>query len=528
MKMKLKRNGTLVEVTLTAEQEAICEAALSRSESLIVNAMAGCAKTSTLEMLASTLPVQPSLALAFNKKIKLEMEARFPGHFEVKTMNGLGHGAWMKTIGKRLTLDEKKMGNLLKNFLDKEKFDLPRDEFGNVLQLVRKARAAGLVTDAVLRFKPKAILPDTPEAWQNVADSIMLDLTEEHIYVARSVLTQSVFSAYQGLVDFDDQIYMSALFGGQFPRFPLVVVDEAQDLSPLNHLQVKLVAADRLAVCGDPRQAIYAFRGADSRSMGALQSLRKDWLEFPLSLTFRCPAAVVDRQQRHAPGFTAADAAPKGQVLNWTEEEWSIQKVDEQTPVGAQVAIICRNNAPVIAAALRIIRKGIGVTVLGGEIGKSLVALVKKIVPKTANLEESAEAIKLWLDKEATLARVNGKEDRIPLLEDKAQCLLAVLADLELQVHPDAAPAAAQLIGKFDQMFASSSTRFILCTGHKSKGLEWHTVIHLDPWRLPSKWARAAQVAGNPVPMEQELNLQYVIETRTQDTLILANLEQMK
>jgi len=156
------------------------------------------------------------------------------------------------------------------------------------------------------------------------------------------------------------------------------------------------------------------------------------------------------------------------------------------------------------------------------------VALVKKIIPKTANLEESAAAIALWRYKEVTMARMNGKDDRVPLIEDKAECLLAVLADLELQVHPDAAPAAAQLIGKFDQMFASSSTRFILCTGHKSKGLEWHTVIHLDPWRLPSKWAKAAQAAGNLVPMEQELNLQYVIETRTQDTLILANLEQMK
>jgi hypothetical protein len=45
-----------------------------------------------------------------------------------------------------------------------------------------------------------------------------------------SVLTDSIRLAYEGQIDFDDQIYMPTLFGGTFPRFPLVMVDEAQDL----------------------------------------------------------------------------------------------------------------------------------------------------------------------------------------------------------------------------------------------------------------------------------------------------------
>src|SRR5882724_7289319 len=99
-------------VQLTDEQQAIVAAA-AKGANTMVSAYAGCAKTTTLEAIASAMPTKPSLAVAFNVKIKKELERRFPQHFEVKTLNGLGHSAWSKTIGKRLTLDEKKLGKLI-------------------------------------------------------------------------------------------------------------------------------------------------------------------------------------------------------------------------------------------------------------------------------------------------------------------------------------------------------------------------------------------------------------------------------
>ena len=83
----------------TLEQQHIIDAARSPA-SLMVNALAGTGKTTTLTMLAAALPKEPSLALAFNKKIKEELEKRFPPHFTVMTMNGLGHRAWSFTINK--------------------------------------------------------------------------------------------------------------------------------------------------------------------------------------------------------------------------------------------------------------------------------------------------------------------------------------------------------------------------------------------------------------------------------------------
>jgi hypothetical protein len=85
---------------------------------------------------------------------------------------------------------------------------------------------------------------------------------EANIELVETVLTDSIRLAYEGQIDFDDQIYMPTLFGGTFPRFPLVMVDEAQDLSPLNHAMLEKLVTSRLIAVGDPFQSIYGFRGA--------------------------------------------------------------------------------------------------------------------------------------------------------------------------------------------------------------------------------------------------------------------------
>src|SRR3954468_14773395 len=95
-------------LTPTAEQSAIIDAAKSTKDSILISALAGAAKTSTLEMICRELPVQPILCLAFNRRIAEEMKTRLPGHVSVKTMNALGHGIWTTAVGKRLVVDTKK------------------------------------------------------------------------------------------------------------------------------------------------------------------------------------------------------------------------------------------------------------------------------------------------------------------------------------------------------------------------------------------------------------------------------------
>lgn len=506
-----------VSFTLTPEQEAICEAGLSTGTSLMIEAMAGCSKTTTLEALSRRMPVRPSAAIFFNKKNRIEGEKKFldpesklsflgkpAHHFNFFTANALGHGAWSRAIGKRLILDEKKIQKLAKECIKEAKLDLTSEEYHSLITLVRRARISGLVPSS---FQPKGLVPDTWDGWESISD---LDLTEEMVYYAKQILTLSIKQAYSGLIDYDDQIYMSALFGGVFTRYEVLFVDEAQDLSPLNHLQVKKSAADRLVIVGDPRQAIYAFRGADSSSMASIRSLREKWIDLPLSTTFRCPKAVVARQQAHAPGFSAHESNIEGEIRDLRGKPWNIGSL----PRG-QLAFLCRNNAPLIVMALRFIRAGEGCSIQGHEIGKSLVSLSKKIISgDDISIPECISRIRQWADHESALARANNKEEKVAIIEDKAECLIAVCENISQEAK------SYHLRLALEKLFSQENLRIILSSGHKAKGLEWPNVIHLDSWRIPSKMA----LPGTPA-YEQEMNLRYVIETRTQEILILANVE---
>ncbi|HHV62792.1 MAG TPA: UvrD-helicase domain-containing protein [Firmicutes bacterium] len=75
----------------------------------------------------------------------------------------------------------------------------------------------------------------------------------------------------------------SCLPEGWLDRFTYLLVDEFQDVNPIQYELVKLWAGDgtRLFVIGDPDQAIYGFRGADHRFF---ERLRED---FPASKVYK-------------------------------------------------------------------------------------------------------------------------------------------------------------------------------------------------------------------------------------------------
>ena len=92
----------------TLEQQAIVETAVTTKDNLLITALAGAAKTSTLVLVAEALPNVEILTLAFNKRIQLEMQERLPSNCTAKTLNGLGHSAWGKFLSQRLHLNDSK------------------------------------------------------------------------------------------------------------------------------------------------------------------------------------------------------------------------------------------------------------------------------------------------------------------------------------------------------------------------------------------------------------------------------------
>jgi len=495
----------------TAEQRAILDAVRHDKRSIMIRAYAGAAKTTTLELIAKALPPSvPVLYLVFNAKNKKEAEERMPSQVTVMTMNGLGHRAFGRGIQKSLKLDDRKLGRIVTATAKATAQELDTEQWSSIRALVTKAMQVGIIPTAANR---PGLIPDTNENWESLREDATPDATA--VSLAHTVLWESIKEAFTGTISFDDQIYCSALLGGAFPRFPLVMVDEAQDQSRLNAIMIRRCAADRLIIVGDEKQAIYAWRGADGNSMTNLKALRNEWIELPLATTFRCAKIVVARNAAHAPGFTAWGTNPDGCFRTLPNENcttWNWHHVSQSLRPESTCAILCRNNAPLLSLAFKLIRAGIGVQVAGREIGKGLVALSKKLDKDDGvKLSEHMRSIEAWRDKEIALSEANDTPQKTEGIHDRAECLLAVARNIPPTF------TAGDLRGKLTEIF-ERDRGILLSSIHRAKGLEWDCVVHLDPWRIPSKYAKGEAIA-------QEHNLKYVCETRAKHTLIEASLE---
>lgn len=479
----------------TQEQLDIVNLAKTSQENILISALAGAAKTSTLVLIAQALTSTPILSIAFNKKIAEEMSTRLPSHVTCKTLNSLGHSIWSAQTPTRLTLDVKKnysiIEGLANNLTKAEKKLFP---FAQALHAMSWAKRHGYLPEG--RFPDKKGLVSQAdfieEAFDEDPDSLTLQLVE-------TALTQSVADAYKGRIDFDDQLLMPVIFGGQFPRFPLVLIDEAQDLSLLNHAFVERLVTKRLIAVGDRHQSIYAFRGAMTSSMDQLKA-KFQMKEMPLTVSFRCPRAVVDWANQWVPAMRAGPQAQEG-LIQFFSEGWSAEDIPPDA------AIICRNNAPLLSLAFRLLRSGRPCQVIGKDIGSQVVKALEGLGPETLTQPAIYKAIAKWeAQKESKSKR------KAASFSDRADCM-RVFADLS----DDLGGAI-----RYARHLFSQEGPLQLMTGHKAKGLEFSTVVHLDSWRIPSFYAEGEE------ELQQEENINYVITTRTKDRLIFADLEKME
>lgn len=466
-------------MTLTDEQSLCIFAVTSSSSNLLVTAYAGCGKTSTLVHMVAAAAPTPVLALAFNKKIAVEMEKRLPVFATSKTLNGLGHGVWSRAVSPKLTIDFAKNLNIVKSLQD----SVPNRKtfpFSDILSGLRSAKQLGYVPPGP--YYDKSLIS---------REAFFKDLEEEvdiatATYIDEALLLSIKF-AYRGAIDFDDQIYMPTCFGGTFPQFPIVCIDEAQDLSPLNHAMLRKLARQRLIVVGDPNQSIYGFRGAVAEGMTQLHT-DYSMSDLKLSTSFRCPEAIVENSRWHVPDFKSN--IPGG-IIN-VLEEWG-----SSTIASGDVAIICRNNAPLFKTAMRLLAAGRSVQLVGSDIGPALIKIMEKLGDASLSSEKVHTKIDDWASQQAKRSRNKGN------LADRVECL---------HVFADAAQTLSGIIFYMKHLFAQEG-KVKLMSGHKAKGLEFDTVYHLDSWRIPGQYAKTEE------EFRQENNVKYVIETRAKREL---------
>lgn len=510
--------------TWSTYQTAIFEQVQNSASSLVIQAVAGSGKSTTLVEVFNRLPnTIRALFLAFNKDIVVSLEKKLNGRAQCKTFHSLCMGALMRALNIRNVkswINARKTWDLVNEYevlLRRQKGDAVGEAMIKVLgspakKLLGLAKQVGIGIDG--------LVSDCPEAWINVWEHHALDFdyrvvkayghlykpsVEDLVAMCRWLLKRSVDTT-ERTIDFDDMIYMALRLGVKFPQFDVIGVDEAQDTNPVRRMVVSLCLAKggRVIAVGDRGQAIYGFTGADAEAMDLIRH-EFNAIELPLSVTYRCPAAVVEKAKEIVPQIEAAPGAIAGSV---TEDELA-RGADLGAIFKGGDAVLCRNTRPLVKLAYMLIRAGIGARIAGRDIGQGLVTLIDKFNRQTlADLKARAEDFKA---KEIERLIAKGDEAAAGAVDDKVGSLLVLI-----EMMPDGS-SVDDLRAQIDRMFSDKSEtgQVVLSTVHKAKGLEWNKVFILKPELFPSRWAL------KDWQLVQEDNLLYVAYTRAMRDLVL-------
>ena len=253
---------------------------------------------------------------------------------------------------------------------------------------------------------------------------------------------------------------------------------------------LRAVKADgRILAVGDPRQAIYRFRGADENAFSNVQE-RLSATRLPLSVCYRCCKAVIREAQELVPHIEAAPDAEEGEVLRTS---YAQMKKDAK----AGDFILSRTNAPLISLCMAFLKEGRRANIQGRDVGASLAAFVKKSKAKT--VEALRSYVEEWASKEC--ARLAAKRRDTQAIEDRAACILAL---------SEGASSVEDVVANIQSLFADKDEQAIitLSSTHKAKGLERDRV-----WVLRATYLRRDE--------SEERNLLYVAQTRARKTLVL-------
>jgi superfamily I DNA/RNA helicase len=284
-----------------------------------------------------------------------------------------------------------------------------------------------------------------------------------------------------------------------------VLLDESQDTNAARRaLAMKMMKprTGRMIFVGDPAQAIYGFTGADSDSMNQIKVALKA-KTLPLSVTYRCPKAIVAKAQEVVPDIQAHDTNALGAV------EYIDYKDMMDEALQSEDVILCRNTAPLIRTAYELLGKGIPCRVEGREIGSGLIKLATRW--KINAVDKLLERLEKFFDEQKEKYIKKDQEEKVQALEDQVECLKIVISRCMAKgIH-----TVKGLVTEIESMFGNTKPGEVakvltLSTIHKSKGREWNRVFVLGNNKyLPSPYAK------KDWQIQQERNLQYVADTRS-------------
>jgi superfamily I DNA/RNA helicase len=195
----------------------------------------------------------------------------------------------------------------------------------------------------------------------------------------------------QNLVDFDDLICLTvALLSGDTPaaqrwrgRFTHLLVDEFQDTNgaqfALLHALTDLGRNDNVCVVGDPKQAIYGWRGASAAAIDRFRGEHPGLVEVTLTMNYRSTpdicavATAIISPIAGADGILRTDTAPgeavQLQVFTDSREEASgiAGQIVQAGAPWSERAVLYRTNAQSLLFEQELRSRAIPYEIIGGQ-----------------------------------------------------------------------------------------------------------------------------------------------------------------
>jgi len=504
--------------TPSIQQQAFFDWVVDGRGSAVVEAVAGAGKTTTL-IEGAELMSGSAAFMAFNSKIAKEIDNRLKDRGlaagdwrtrkEGKTFHSAGRSALLKAFPQLKSVEptDKKVIRIVEELVrEKARRDLEGLEPA-VAKIVSMAKQRGI--GALCRI-------DDQQAWEEMVEHFALDDAlpegQEHmvphvIKMAQICLRRSNEQIAESY-DYDDMIYIPLLRNLRLWQHDWVVIDEAQDTNPTRREMARrmLRPGGRLVAVGDPHQAIYGFTGTDNNS---LEQIAEDFrcTRLPLTVTYRCPKAVVAVARQFVGHITAHETAPDGEVIGYDYADI----MDHAQPGDA---ILCRFNKYLVSLVFRFIRAGVSAKIEGRSIGQGLAKLAgrwKSI--KTLNALEGK--LVEFTEKEVAKAKLKDDDRKIEEANDRLETMMVLIERAREQKMSTVAELQDMIMSLFEdaEKMGDTSRMIVLCSEHRSKGLEWDRVHVLGLTEVqPARCSRDWQ-------MDQEINLQYVAVTRAKKVL---------
>jgi ssDNA-binding Zn-finger/Zn-ribbon topoisomerase 1 len=268
-------NEFRIKPSTISEQQLMAQGIFRRSQcNLMLPSRAGGGKTTMLKDLASYRnPNERFVYQAFNSKNAADARKKFP----TGTWSSTTHSHLLNVLRDNIK-SMPESPNRGKNY---EVMDAVYPLAGGSDTKKLRKRIRKTVLTMIALAKNYAVRPDNMERLQEVMDKYVFDLENEgEVLTTLEVVNECLKLSLPGqqfgsMYDFDDMLWWWVCLDLAPQFYTVALLDEVQDF---NECQLEMVRrmlnrGTRIVAVGDPYQAIYRFRGADSEAYHKLAAI---------------------------------------------------------------------------------------------------------------------------------------------------------------------------------------------------------------------------------------------------------------